>query len=187
MCRVMNPITVQLHIDSVDVSFNKRVMASDFLGWRVGATRMSTCFATDINVSNGNLAEGPSIGPLAVSRRLYSLFATLSDRFIDEDGCLSRNMTIRANLNDDSQLHDDAYHNSSRGTQLHLGPYQRDVTNVKRSGEWLNTESRIQGPLSGLILFFRFFQHVPFRRGRWWGCSRALRPQAAVKRHEDLP
>ena len=25
----------------------------------------------------------------------------------DEDGCLSRNMTIRANLNDDSQLHDE--------------------------------------------------------------------------------
>ena len=49
-----------------------------------------------------------------------------------------------------------------------------------------------KGPLSGLILFFLdFFNTFRFR---WCpapravvGCSRALRPQAAVKRHEDLP
>ena len=34
--------------------------------------------------------------------------------------------------------------------QLHLEPYQRDVTNVKRSGEWLNMESRNLVP-GGLV------------------------------------
>ena len=31
---------------------------------------------------------------------------------------------------------------SSRGTQFARGLYQRDVTDMKRSGEWLNMESR---------------------------------------------
>ena len=37
---------------------------------------------------------------------------------------------------------------------LHFGPYQRDVTNVKRSGEWLNMESKNLEP--GRTLTLRF-------------------------------
>ena len=41
------------HVDSVDVSFNKRVMGVGLSGWCVGAN--VHVFVTDINVSNGEL------------------------------------------------------------------------------------------------------------------------------------
>ena len=41
--------------------------------------------------------------------------------------------------------------------RLHLEPHQRDVTNVKRSGEWLNMESRNLVPGDLMKLTFRGF------------------------------
>ena len=54
---------------------------------------------------------------------------------IDEDGYLSRNMTIRTNWNDDSQLHDEHIITVREEPNLHVESRQRDVTNVERSGE----------------------------------------------------
>ena len=53
----MNPIIVQLrlggmhHVDSADVSFNKRVLGVGLSGWCVGANVY--VFDTGINVNNG--------------------------------------------------------------------------------------------------------------------------------------
>ena len=83
----------------------------------------------------------------------------------DEDGLLSRSMMIKAN---NTIMKERIWINrvaskivfqfgiqtmalrytmsvcgySLRETQLHLEPFQRDVTDMKRSGEWLNMEPR---------------------------------------------
>ena len=64
--------------------------------------------------------------PTALNPELVFGITSMSDRHPEESGNVARW----------------AYHCSSERTQLHLEPYQRDVTNVKRSGEWLNMESR---------------------------------------------
>ena len=93
-------------------------------------------FASDINVNNGELGGRAINRYSCVSRRRYSLCATLSVKVTDEDG-------FSVPQHDD---HDVITVREEPG--LHLEPYQRDVTNVKRSGEWLNIESRNLVPRS---------------------------------------
>ena len=65
---------------------------------------------------------------------------------------------------------------------------------AKRKGQKLQMVRltlSFMGPLSRLILFIDFFNMFRSRRcpapRAVVGCSRALRRQAAVKRHEDVP
>ena len=77
----------------------------------------------------------------------------------------------------------------------HMGQYRFRPMPLKASppgARMVRLTLGLKEPLSGLILlFFDFFNMFRFRRcpAPWAvvGCSRALRPQAAVKRHEDLP
>ena len=95
----------------------------------------------------------------------------------DEDGFLSRSMMIKAKniimkeriwinrvpqrdhvfqfLHRDSvPLHDERIITVREEPSLHVESHRRDVTNVKRSGEWLDMESRnlVSGDLMKLAL-----------------------------------
>ena len=67
------------HIDSVDVSFNKRVMGVGLSRWCVGENVY--VFATDFNVNNGELGGRAINRCSCVSRRRHSLCVTLSSRW----------------------------------------------------------------------------------------------------------